>query len=64
MRLRHIDYATQAICEHIIAQFGKGRLVRETDGHLILKGGTPADCSEAQEYVSLFMHEAVLSFAE
>jgi hypothetical protein len=64
MKLRHLHPATLAICEHLIAQFGKGRLVQNPGGKLVLKGGTKADRIEAQEFVSLFMHEAVLSFAE
>ena len=64
MKLRHLSPQTLALCEQIIAEFGKGRLIQQPGGKLVLQGGTPADRTEAQEFVSLFMHEAVLSFAE
>jgi hypothetical protein len=64
MKLRHPSPQTVALYEQTVAKFGQGRLIQQPGGQLILKGGTPADRTEAQEFVSFFMHEAVLSFAE
>ena len=44
--------------------FGQAKLIQTAEGKLQLKGATKDEQIEAQEYVSLFMHEAVLSFAE
>jgi hypothetical protein len=43
-----------------IASFGQARLVKYLDGKLELKGGSRADRLEAYEWISLFMHEAVV----
>lgn len=44
---------------NLIASFGRARLVNRADGHVELQGGSPADRTEAKEWMSLFMHEAV-----
>lgn len=43
-----------------IASFGKARLVTNATGRVELLGGSPADRAEAQEWMSLFLHDAVL----
>ena len=43
-------------------RFGRAKLVQVVENKLVLKGGTKDDLTEAKEFVSLFMHEAVLSF--
>ena len=48
--------------ENIITTFGRARLVRLRDGAAELRGGHAADRTTAKEWVSLFMHEAVLRF--
>lgn len=47
-----------------IMQFGEAKLIQTGDGKLELKGATKGEQTEAKEFVSLFMHEAVVSFGE
>jgi hypothetical protein len=42
----------------VIAQFGEAVLVR-MDGRIVLRGGSMADRTEALEWLSMFMPEAV-----
>ena len=44
-----------------IATFGRARLVKKLDGSFELAGGSKDDQMEAREWLSLFMHEAVIS---
>ncbi len=44
----------------VIAAFGKAHLVKFLDGKLELRGGSKDDRLEAREWISLFMHEAVV----
>jgi hypothetical protein len=44
------------------ASFGEARLFRKPNGDYELVGGTMADRVAAKEWVSLFMHEASISF--
>ena len=43
-----------------IASFGQARLVRNANGRVELLGGSPTDRADAQEWISLFLHDAVL----
>ena len=43
-----------------IASFGQARLVSNASGRVELLGGSPADHAEAREWISLFLHNAVL----
>lgn len=43
-----------------IATFGKARLITSATGRVELLGGSPAEHAEAQEWISLFLHDAVL----
>ena len=52
--------STAATGERVIAMFGRARLVRDWAGRYLLRGGSPADQSEAREWIALFLHEAVL----
>ena len=45
------------------ATFGGARIVRHLDGRFELIGGTPADHAAAREWCSLFLHEALFSWA-
>ena len=47
-----------------IMLFGQAKLIETGQGKLELKGATKEEQVEVKEYVSLFMHEAVLSFSE
>ena len=53
-------YASQD--EQLITTFGNARLIRQADGTTTLRGGHVQDQTSAKEWVSLFMHEAVLRF--
>jgi len=44
---------------NLIASFGRAKLVSRADGRLELRGGSDADRTEAKEWISLFMHDAV-----
>ncbi len=44
---------------NLIARFGRAELVSRADGRVELRGGSPADRTEAREWISLFMHDAV-----
>jgi len=58
MRFKNFDWI-RPMEEKLIASFGEARLVRQLDGKMELKGGTPEDRKAAKEWISLFMHEAV-----
>ena len=45
---------------NLVARFGRARLMSRADGRVELRGGTSSDHTEAKEWVSLFMHDAVL----
>jgi hypothetical protein len=45
---------------NLIARFGRARLVARSDGRAELQGGSGSELTEAKEWISLFMHEAVL----
>ena len=45
---------------NIVARFGRAKLLSRADGLVELRGGSSSDQTEAKEWVSLFMHEAVL----
>ena len=44
----------------LIATFGAAALIKKPEGGYALAGGSFDDRIEAQEWISLFMHEAVL----
>lgn len=45
---------------NLIACFGRARLVARPDGRAELRGGSASERTEAKEWISLFLHEAVL----
>ncbi|HZR16598.1 MAG TPA: hypothetical protein VFE51_04665 [Verrucomicrobiae bacterium] len=45
----------------VVAYFGQARLVKRLDCTFELRGGSHEDHSAAKEWISLFMHEAVLA---
>ena len=63
MKIRHLVEDTNTR-DQTIMQFGQARLIQTPEGKLKLLGGSKDDHTEAKEYISLFMHEAVVSFAE
>ncbi len=48
--------------ERLITTFGRAKLVRSADGSTKLRGGHAQDQTAAKEWISIFMHEAVLRF--
>jgi hypothetical protein len=46
----------------IVATFGGTQLVRDINSRYELRGGSVADHTDALEWISIFLHEAVVSF--
>jgi len=59
MKIRHFfpDLGNEG---EVIANFGDAQLVKTLDCKYELRGGSDADRASAQEWISMFMHEAVL----
>jgi hypothetical protein len=55
MKLRHLFPEL-----NVIATFGNARLVRNCEGKFELMGGSKDERAQAEEWISLFMHEAVI----
>lgn len=47
----------------LIARFGRARLFGRADGRAELRDATPAEETEAKEWISLFEHDTVLHIA-
>lgn len=45
----------------IVRNFGEAKLIKHSDGKHELIGGTAADIADANDWVSLFAHEVVLT---
>ena len=45
-----------------VASFGNARLMRKFNGDCYILGGTRDDHAAAKEWVSMFLHEAAISF--
>jgi hypothetical protein len=60
MKLQSCD-ETQARGQEVIARFGKAVLIKQPNGAWQLKGGSEEDRFSAREWISLFMHEAVVN---
>ena len=43
-----------------IARFGRARLYSRRDGRAELRDASPAEQTEAKEWISLFLHDSVL----
>jgi hypothetical protein len=61
MKLESCD-ETQARGQEVTARFGKAALIRRPDGTWQLKGGSEEDRLSAREWISLFLHEAVVKY--
>jgi hypothetical protein len=46
--------------DEVIARFGRARLIKTPERRYELRGGSGEDHAQAKEWISLFMHEAVL----
>jgi hypothetical protein len=60
MKLKSHD-ENQVRGQELIAQFGKAALIKQPNGTWQLKGGSDEDRLSAREWISLFMHEAVVN---
>ena len=60
MRLRHLVAPFRAGEGKVIARFGGAALIKERGGRWRLQGGSRDDRLAAQEWISLFLHEAVV----
>jgi hypothetical protein len=60
MRLRNLFFNRVKI----IREFGKAQLIKTPDGKWELRGGTTSDHTAAKEWISLFLHEAVVEKAK
>jgi hypothetical protein len=49
---------------NLIASFGRARLFSGADGRVELCGGSEVDRADAREWISLFLHDAVLRDSE
>jgi hypothetical protein len=45
---------------HVIARFGRARLIEREDGRAELNGASPSERTEAKEWISLFGHDTIL----
>jgi hypothetical protein len=61
MKNAHL-FPEQADSGEVIALFGGAKLVKTIDSKYELRGGSKGDRIAAQEWVSMFMHEMVLTF--
>jgi hypothetical protein len=59
MKLKTHD-ETQARGQEVIARFGQAALIKQSNGTWQLNGGSEDDQFSAREWISLFMHEAVV----
>ena len=61
MKIGHL-FSEPADSGELIAVFGDAKLVKTFDSKYELRGGSKEDRTAAQEWISLFMHELVLTF--
>ena len=48
---------------NLIARFGRARLIELADGRAELRNASPAEETEAKEWISLFCHDTILRVA-
>jgi hypothetical protein len=60
MKLRHLFPELERRDGEIVAAFGSARLVKRLDSRFELRGGSEQDRAEAREWISLFLHEALV----
>jgi hypothetical protein len=60
MKPKHLVEDSERLEGELIARFGEAALIRRLDGGWKLRGGSQADRCEAREWISLFLHEAVV----
>ncbi len=60
MKLRNL-FAGFGSEGELVAFFGQAKLVRRLDSRFELRGGSKEDRITAREWISLFLHEAVVT---
>ena len=60
MKLKHLVELWWANDGEVVARFGNAALIKHRDGKWQLKGGSHDDHLSAREWISLFLHEAVV----
>ena len=63
MKNRNQAPAIKSNRSYTVMLFGQAKLIQTPEGKLRLKGATRDERTEAKEFISLFMHDAVLSCA-
>lgn len=59
MKTRIIN-GTERFGFNVIARFGRARLLERADGRAELRDASPAEETEAKEWISLFCHDTIL----
>ena len=54
-------FNNKSLTEKVIANFGQAQLIRHFNGRFELRGGNRHDHGEAREWISMFLHEAILT---
>ena len=60
MKLKHLVNDPVEADARMVIRFGEAALIRQRNGNYRLTGGTRNEETEAKEWISLFLHEAVL----
>jgi hypothetical protein len=60
MKIKHLFPELAKKDGEIVATFGQARLIHTLEGRWELVGGSTGDRLDAHEWISLFMHEAVV----
>ena len=60
MKLKHLFPELDSARGELIAAFGRAELIKTTTGSYELRGGSTEEQAQAQEWVSLFMHEVLI----
>jgi hypothetical protein len=60
MKIKHLFPELAKKYGEVVATFGQAKLIHTLEGKWELVGGSTGDRLEAQEWISLFMHEAVV----
>jgi hypothetical protein len=59
MKLKTLSDRTETN-EQVIALFGRGKLIKRSHSRFELIGGEQSDLTDAKQWISLFLHEAIL----
>jgi len=54
-------FNNKTLTERVVAIFGQAQLIKHFNGLFEIRGGTRHDHREAREWISMFLHEAILA---